>query len=97
MEQSITINSGLVTNGVDGQLIQLVKILQIENQCSFEDALETGRQFVCKKQIEFMTDSDIKNVKNIVAITKQKLKDSPNNEYLNSIYKLLKYMKLNTL
>jgi len=97
MEQSIIINSGHVVNGIDGQLIQLVKVLQIENSCSFEDALETGRLFVCEKQIEFMTESDRDNVNNIIAKTKDILKSKPNDEYTKSIYKLLKYLKLNTL
>ncbi len=88
----ISINSGHVANAIDGQLIQLVKVIQVENSCKFEDALETGREFVCKKHVEFMDEKSKKNIHEIAQSIKTKIQADPTDETARQAYNVLKYM-----
>ena len=92
--QTISINSKLVADGIDSQLIQLVKILQVERSCSFEDALTTARDHLNKKVIELMLEDDVKIMKDIVSKTRTKLKKDPENEDNKNTYAICKYFGL---
>ena len=92
--ETITINSGHVSNALDSQIILLVKTLQIEQKCSFEDALETARDFLNKKIIELMVDKDKALVKTIALDTKKKYKENPNNADAKKFYSLCNYYGL---
>ena len=90
----ISINSGHISDAIDSQIVLLVKTIQIENNSKFDDALETARDFINKKIIELMIDSDKKNIKDISINIRKKLKETPNNKELESMYKLCKYFGL---
>jgi len=92
--ETITINSGHVSIALDSQIILLVKTLQIEQKCSFEDALETVRDFLNKKVIELMVDKDKTLIKNIAIESKKKYKDNPNNTDAKKYYSLCNYYGL---
>jgi len=88
---NITINSGHVANAIDSQLIQLVRVLQIENECNFDDALTTGRDFLNKKVIELMHEEDIDKIKEIAIEFRDTFKKDSKNELAKSGYTLCKY------
>lgn len=92
--ETITINSGHVADAIDSQLIMLVKTLQVENRASFEDALETGRNFLIKKHVELMNDADKNNIKSIAESIKQRFKDNPNDQASKDAYNICKYFGL---
>jgi len=94
MSESISINSGHVANSLDGQIIQLVKVLQIEHSCEFEDALNTGREYLNKKVVELMTDDDKKNISEMATVFKQKYKENPDDDKAKASYILCKYFGL---
>jgi len=94
MDAPISINSGHVANAIDGQLIQLVKVLQVEHSCEFDDALTTGREYLNKKVVELMTDDDNKNISEIAEVYRKKYKENPNNELAKAGYILCKYFGL---
>ena len=92
--ETITINSGHVSQALDSQIILLVKTLQVEQKCSFEDALETVRDFLNKKVIELMVDKDKTIIKNLALETKTRFKNNPNNADAKKYYSLCNYYGL---
>ena len=92
--ESITINSGHVADAVDSQIVMLVKTLQIEHSSTFEEALDTGRDYLNKKVVELMQSSDKENIKKIIIDIKNKFKENPKNKDLESMYKLCKFFGL---
>jgi len=92
--KTTSINSGHVANALDGQIVQLVKVLQVENSCEFDDALTTGREYLNKKVVELMTDADKKNITEIAELFRKKYKENPNDEKAKASYILCKYFGL---
>ena len=90
--KTININSGHVANAIDGQLVQLVKVIQVENSCEFDDALETAREFICKKHVELMDDKSKTNISEICKSIKDKVRANPSDETARQAYNALKYM-----
>jgi len=62
-EKSVSINSGHVIQYLEGALIQLCNVLQVEHRCSFEDAVNTCRAFLIKKHNELLEDADKEKLK----------------------------------
>lgn len=91
---TITINSGHVANSLDSQIILLVKTIQIENKVPFDDALETGRDFLNQKVIQLMNEKDKELITKIANDIKTKYKNNPNNNDIKSMYSLCKYFGL---
>jgi len=92
--QTITINSKQVADSLDSQIIMLVKTLQIEQSASFEDALETARQYLNKKHFELMNDDDKSKLKKISNKIKNEFKNDPDNDDSRAIYQVFNYMGL---
>jgi len=89
-----SINSGHVANALDGQIVQLVKVLQVENSCDFDDALTTGREYLNKKVVELMSDDDKKNLSEMAVVFRKKYKANPNDEQAKASYIMCKYFGL---
>jgi hypothetical protein len=88
---TITINSKQVADSLDSQIIMLVKTIQIESETTFENALETVRDYITKKHIELMTDGDTENIKRIANTIKENFKNNPDDKTANDAYRLSKY------
>ena len=64
-ERSVNINSKHIIQHIESTFIQLCQVLQIENKCSFDDAVNTCRVFLIKKHLELMEDSDKEHLINL--------------------------------
>lgn len=95
--QTLNINSGHVAKAIDSQLIQLVKVLQVENSAEFEDALNTARQYLNGKVVELMLEEDKANVISVAKNVYEQYKNNPKDDTLKEMYSLCKFFGLYNL
>lgn len=94
---TITINSKMVADAVDSQIILLIKTIQTEQQVPIDDAIETVRQYLNKKNIELLDKNNKDNIIAFVKNIKDKLKKTPNDKSIQDMYSLLKTFNVNNL
>ena len=91
---TITLNSKHVAESLESQIILLVKTIQVESNTSFEDALETGRDYLCKKHTELMDEENKQNIIKVANNIKEKYIKNPEDDSLKEMYLLCKYFGL---
>ncbi len=89
-----SIDSKHVANHIEGQIVSLARIIQVEKGCSVEDSIEYVRRFLLSKHREVMTDDQIKRIEDVRIGLESKLKAGTLSVNERETYKILREIGL---
>jgi len=91
---NVAITSGHVTKSIEASVVNLAKIVQIENRCNIEDAIETTRDFLIRKHNELIDKNNKEAITKLVESIKVAIKNKKATENDKLTYRLMEYLRL---
>ncbi|MCK9428989.1 MAG: hypothetical protein M0R17_03125 [Candidatus Omnitrophica bacterium] len=90
---SINVNSKYFIDAVENNIVQLARVISLEQQIDIEQAKIQTRQIIQRRLNQLLTDSEKKGIEDTLIDTKNLIKKE-NNEYYCNIYEIFKIFEV---